>query len=272
MTCNTNHARQCLEDSINIVPRAEAGLTKLIRTEIFFRSLLIPSSFNKKGLQNLGFAFSILPLARAAGDNDYKRALLSRHLERFNTHPYLSSSIIGQVIHLEERCVGLAEGEETIKLKNMLAGPYAAIGDSFFWVSLRSFASLFSVIIALGGSLIAVGAFLLLFNPAHLYVRYRGFIEGYRKGRQSIEFMKSLDLPRLGGRIRKVTYLLTAILMALVLRLLSVDLENPWSWPTRIGLLLVILSFAFLIRRGFSPLTIFYVTMVGLVIIRVIWF
>ena len=51
------------------------------------------------------------------------------HLQMFNTHPYLTAAVIGSVVRLEE------DGDklEADHLKKAVMGPYAAIGDSFFW-------------------------------------------------------------------------------------------------------------------------------------------
>ena len=82
-------------------------------------------------MQGLGFAYAIAPLAAAEAEPGQREtsALLARHLQRFNTHPYMAAPIIGSVSRLE------AENRfsETADLKNALMGPYAAIGDPFFW-------------------------------------------------------------------------------------------------------------------------------------------
>ena len=57
-------------------------------------------------MQNLGFAFSVLPLAKNLKANkEQVTALLARHLQLFNTHPYLAAPIIGSVVHMEKNNV-----------------------------------------------------------------------------------------------------------------------------------------------------------------------
>ncbi len=177
---------------------------------VFLRSLFIQSSFNYHGMQNLGFAFSMLPLAGRLADNRERLAsMLTRHMQVFNTHPYLSGLIIGSVFHIEERSINAGNdkaGEaEAANLKNILMGPYAALGDSFFWGALKPFASVLSVLVALQHSLLAIPAFLFLYNPSHLWIRCRGFMEGYRRGKNSIDFIKLLDMPRLTRKIRWIS-------------------------------------------------------------------
>ncbi len=242
-----------------------------MRTEIFLRSLLIQSSFNNRGLQNLGFCFSLLPLIRNRQDPDEKKEVLERSLERFNTHPYLASAIVGAVLNLEGRG-SVAASEEALKLKNMLAGPYAAIGDSFFWNTLRYFSSVFAVILALTGSFTAVLAFLLLFNVPHLYVRYRGYAEGLRQGKKSVEFIKALDLPGSGGRIRRVSLILTGILVSLILLYSVEGFESSWSWPGAVAVFAFMILSVHLMKRGFSRIGIFYGTFGAAAITASLWY
>ena len=54
-------------------------------------------------------------------------------------------------------------------------GSYAAIGDSFFWGRSVIFCRRGRDHLALAGTLLAPLAFLLLYTPAHLWVRGRGF-------------------------------------------------------------------------------------------------
>jgi len=101
---------------------------------VFLRSLLIHSSFNFWRMQNLGFAYAMLPLIRRKGLNRKDvSGFLVRHLEGFNTHPYLSGPVIGSIARLEETTEGGQAGPICSEVKNTLMGPYAAIGDTFFW-------------------------------------------------------------------------------------------------------------------------------------------
>jgi len=41
--------------------------------------------------------------------------------------------VIGSVVKLEETAEDSHDGQDIIEVKNALMGPYAAIGDTFFW-------------------------------------------------------------------------------------------------------------------------------------------
>ena len=172
----------------------------------------------------------------------------------FNTHPYLTAPVIGAVARIEE------EGDTAAAdyLKKAVMGPYAAIGDPFFWGALRPFSALVAVILALKGFLLAPLAFVILYDPAHAWVRGKGFIEGYRLGKNSIEFIRGLNLPAVTGRIRFVSLILIGILAAVAADIAS----HSWTFLPEIpgkGVALVLIILCFMgVRRGISPVKILY--------------
>lgn len=144
-------------------------------------------------------------------------------------------------------------------LKNALMGPYAAIGDSFFWGALRSVSSVGAVILALSGTLLAPLFFLLVYTPAQWWVRGAGFLEGYRLRRNGIDFIRKLDLPETTGKARWLLLILTAVLAAIAVetagRLSQPLLPGiPWNIVAALVFLLVFLG----VRRGISQVRILY--------------
>jgi PTS system mannose-specific IID component len=207
-------------------------------------------------MQGLGFAYAIVPLATAQGEGvqPESSALLARHLQRFNTHPYMAAPIIGSITRLE--CED--RSSEVNDLKNALMGPYAAIGDSFFWSSLRPFSGIAAVCIAFKGILLAPLLFLLLYTPAHLWVRIRGFVTGWQQGKNGIEFIRGLDLPEKSRRTRWCSTLLLGIGAYLASMAEQIHtLFQPFILG-QVGGLLVILASFLAVRKGLSPLTILY--------------
>ena len=194
---------------------------------IFLRSLLIQSSFNFWRMQNLGFAFAIIPMIRqGGGENGRASRILIRHLQAFNTHPYLSGPIIGSVVKLEEEAGDSAEGREIIEMKNTLMGPYAAIGDTFFWGAWRPFCMIPAVILAMEGFILAPLLFLIVYNTLHVWVRLKGFVEGYRRGKEGIHFVRGMSLPGLAGKIRWLSLIMLGIMMVLATRHMSGGLSS----------------------------------------------
>jgi mannose PTS system EIID component len=208
-------------------------------------------------MQGLGFAFAVLPLIRAKGDTPESIAdQLARHTKMFNTHPYMAASVIGSVVRIEQE----GHPETADHLKNSVMGPYAAIGDPFFWGVLRSFSATAAVILALKGFLLAPLAFLLLYNPAHLWVRGKGFLEGYHQGQRGIDFIRGLNLPAVTARLKLPTLILIGILAAIA----AEAAYHPWSFISelfvKLGALVLIILCFLAVRRGVSPLKILYGT------------
>jgi PTS system mannose-specific IID component len=225
---------------------------------VFLRSLTIQVSFNFRRMQNLGFAFAMFPLiAEQRKDRREIEVFLARHLQMFNTHPYLVSSVIGSVTRIEEEACTPESAED---LKKTLMGPYAAIGDSFFWGALRSFSAVGAVILALAGILLAPLAFLLLYTPTQLWVRVKGFLEGYRYGRNGIDFIRVLDLPKESVKLRYLLLILISSLAAVAVDTAS----RSWNFPPEmpggaVGSVLLLLVFAG-VRLGISSVKILYGT------------
>lgn len=223
---------------------------------IFLRSLTIQVSFNFRRMQNLGFAFALFPMiAEQRKDRRETEVFLSRHLQMFNTHPYLVSSVIGSVVRIEEEASTPESAEE---LKKTLMGPYAAIGDSFFWGALRPFSAVGAVIPALAGTLLAPLAFLLLYTPAHLWIRVKGFLEGYRCGRNGIDFIRALDLPKVSVKIRYLSLILIGSLAAVAIDTACRYRIFPAGVPGRAAGFVLLLLVVAGIRRGVSSVKILY--------------
>ena len=189
-------------------------MNNLVLAKIFLRSFFISTTLNFRRMQNMGFAMAVIPAIRE-WDLTQKDAakLLTSHLQMFNTHPYFSASVAGSVVRLEEEHIkemGDDSSADAVAIKQVLAGPYAAIGDTFFWGALRPFAAIVSCVLAYRGYVLAPLAFLLLYTPAHVWVRLQGFLEGYRRGKQGIEFIRMLDLPRNAVNIRWASLIVLA--------------------------------------------------------------
>jgi mannose PTS system EIID component len=170
----------------------------------FWRSLFLQAAWNRRGMQNLGFAYAIDPALRALyPEPERRREALRRHLGFFNCHPYAAAAILGGAIHHEEQVAAGAELAGTpVAYKATLQGPLAAIGDGFFWTALRPF---FGALAALGALLLgvagAVGA-LAVYNVVHVGLRVGLFRAGYREGDAVVAVIARLSLPAVADRLR----------------------------------------------------------------------
>ena len=228
--------------------------------KIFLRSLFIHTTLNFRRMQNLGFTMAIIPVIRELKlQNKESEKLLTTHLQMFNTHPYFSAPIIGSIVRLEEEQAGHGEDCNASAIKQSFMASYAAIGDIFFWGALRPFASIVAAVLIYMGLIIAPVAFLLIYTPAHLWIRLKGFIEGYRKGKKGFEFIRSLDLPRVAVKIRW----LSLIILTGLLIWLSGD-GGYWPFIKTSGVIMKLTALAtvmlclLLIKKGVSQMYIIY--------------
>jgi len=239
--------------------------------KIFLRSLSIESSFNYSHMQNIGFAYSLIPLVRRLGGGRERTAgILQRHVRLFNTHPYMTGAIIGSVARIEAACPA-EDCPEAVALKESVMSPYAAMADPFFWGALRPLSLIVGVIMAVKGLVAAPIVSIVLYNAIHLWVRIKGFIEGYRHGRGAIDFIKTLNMPDMSRRIRWASLLLLALLATIVTTLQPLPGVESLGLLGLLPVLGVMLLFAWLVEKGVSPLMLLYgstVILVGVAVIQ----
>jgi PTS system mannose-specific IID component len=170
----------------------------------FWRGLFLQAAWNRRGMQNLGFAFAIDPALRALYPEPGRRAeALARHLEFFNCHPYTAAAILGGAIHHEERvAAGVEPAAAPAAYKATLQGPLAAVGDGFFWTALRPFFGALSAAGALLFGWPALVVTLAAYNAIHLAIRVGLFRAGYRGGDAVVASVARLSLPLVAERLR----------------------------------------------------------------------
>ncbi|PLX72731.1 MAG: hypothetical protein C0607_15610 [Azoarcus sp.] len=167
------------------------------RLHIWFRLLLLQASWNFERLQGIGFFYAILPGLKKLYPREQVLEAGQRNLGYFNTHIYMAPLVAGAVLKLEqERAADPAAAAIDIgEFKEMVAAPYAAIGDALFWGGLRPLAAGISLFFAVKGILWAPVIYLVLYNLVPLWFRTAFFARGYRQGLQSIEFVQQHNLP-----------------------------------------------------------------------------
>lgn len=173
------------------------AITKRSRRAVWRRQFLLQGCWNYEGMQNVGFAYAILPALREFYANRPEDALkaVKRHLEFFNTQPAMGSVILGASVRLEERVAeGKADPRAIGTFKVGLMGSLGAIGDSFFWGALRPMASVAGALLALLHPLLGVGALLFFYNVAHLSLRRRGFAAGMEGPEEAVGWLKRAAL------------------------------------------------------------------------------
>ncbi|UYA60261.1 PTS system, mannose-specific I [Pectobacterium sp. F1-1] len=169
---------------------------------VFIRSNLFQGSWNFERMQALGFCFSMVPVIRRLypENSEERKQAIKRHLEFFNTQPFVAAPVLGVTMAMEEqRANGAPIDDAAINgLKVGLMGPLAGVGDPIFWGTARPVFAALGAGIAMSGSLLGPVLFFVLFNLVRLLVRYYGVAYGYRKG---IDIVSDMG----GGFLQKMT-------------------------------------------------------------------
>lgn len=160
-------------------------LDKKIRRSVMWRSMFLQGSWNYERMQNGGWAYSLIPaLKKLYPSGEEAKEALKRHLELFNTHPYVAAPIIGVTLALEEeRANGADIDDAAIQgVKVGMMGPLAGIGDPVFWFTVRPIVGAIAASLAVGGSIIAPLFFFIVWNAIRIAFLWYTQEFGYKSG------------------------------------------------------------------------------------------
>jgi PTS system mannose-specific IID component len=210
-------------------------VTKGDLKSVWLRNMLTQASWNYERMQNLGYFYAMVPvLNRLYKSKEDRIAAGRRHMEFYNTHPYMTNAILGVNIALEEdRANGADVPDETIQgVKVGMMGPLAGVGDPVFWATMRPVLGAFAASFALQGNIMGPILFFVLWNGIRMGFQWVTQDIGYKQG---TAITKDLS----GGILQKITtgssILGMFILGVLVKRWVSLDIK-------------------FVVSKGFNPL------------------
>lgn len=176
-------------------------LSKKDRMAVCWRSTFLQGSWNYERMQNGGWAYSMIPaLKKLYTTKEDRAAALKRHLEFFNTHPYLAAPILGVTLALEEdRANGAPVDDVAINgVKVGMMGPLAGVGDPVFWFTARPIIGALGASLAISGNIVGPILFFVLWNVLRIAFLWYTQEFGYRAGSKITD-----DLS--GGLLQKVT-------------------------------------------------------------------
>ena len=176
-------------------------LSKSDRQKVWWRHQFLQGSWNYERMQNLGWAYALIPaIKKLYTSKEDRAAALERHLEFFNTHPYVAAPIIGVTLALEEERANGAEIDDTAiqGVKIGMMGPLAGVGDPVFWFTVRPILGALGASLAMAGNI--VGPLLFFFGWNIIRMAFLWYTQelGYKAGS---EITKDLS----GGIIQKIT-------------------------------------------------------------------
>ncbi|CAI3249767.1 PTS system mannose/fructose/sorbose family transporter subunit IID [Enterococcus cecorum] len=176
-------------------------LSKKDRLAVAWRSTFLQGSWNYERMQNGGWCYAMIPaIKKLYKDPEDRKAALKRHLEFFNTHPYVASPVLGVTLALEEdRANGAAVNDVAIQgVKIGMMGPLAGVGDPVFWFTVRPMLGALGASLALGGNILGPILFFVLWNAIRWGFMWYTQEFGYRAGSKITE-----DLS--GGLLQDIT-------------------------------------------------------------------
>ena len=174
---------------------------KKTRFKVAARSQFLQGSWNYERMQNGGYAFSMIPAIKKLYKTDEDRqAALKRHMEFFNTTPFMASPIIGVTLALEEeRANGGDVDDEAINgVKVGMMGPLAGVGDPVFWFTVRPILGALCASLAMSGNILGPIMFFVVWNLFRWGFQWYTQEFGYKAGSAITD-----DLS--GGLLQKVT-------------------------------------------------------------------
>ena len=199
------------------------SLTKQDRISVCWRSTFLQGSWNYERMQNGGFCYAMIPaIKRLYSTKEDQAAALKRHLEFFNTQPYVGAPILGVTMALEEdRANGAPVDDAAIQgVKVGMMGPLAGVGDPIFWFTVRPILGALAASFAMSGNILGPILFFVLWNVIRYAFLWYTQEFGYKAG---TAITKDLS----GGLLQKVTQgasiLGMFVLGALVQRWVSVS-------------------------------------------------
>lgn len=186
-------------EGIGSMENKRIHLTKRDLFNVFIRSNFLQASWNFERMQALGYCFGMVPIIKRLYQGADRIKGLRRHLEFYNTQPFVSAPIIGITAAMEEeRANGADIDDGAINgIKVGLMGPLAGVGDPVFWGTLRPILAALGASLATTGSIAGPLLFFILFNAVRLAVRWYGIVYGYQKGTDVIKDIAGNKLQKL---------------------------------------------------------------------------
>lgn len=246
-------------------------LSRSTRLRVCFKHQFLQGSWNFERMQNGGFAYLMQPALKELypDTNDYEEAL-SRHLEFFNTHPYVSAPIVGIVLNLEEkRANGEAISDQKIHdVKVGLMGPLAGVGDPVFWFTMRPILAALGAALALNYSLAGPILFFLAWNILRFGFLWIVQELGYSKGEDLVLNLNDSFLKKVSSAACMLGMFVIGVLVSRYVNINVAGLQSTLDLivPGLLGLCLFFFS-SYVLKKGMSPVLLIVVLLVACIIL-----
>lgn len=195
------------------------GFTRKTIRRCFLRSSMLNSVYNARGLQSVGFLYSVLPgLRELYPDDEAFAQSCARYSRHFNCHVIWAPLLCGAFLHAERHIAsGLVSPDMIEKFKETTLNSLSAVGDSFVSGSLVvSLMLLLSCLVMLENTQV-IWIFLAVLLLLALLLKAVTFFFGLARGFTVLRHIRRLNLINKGDYLKILNGILLAAFLALAL-------------------------------------------------------
>jgi len=203
---------------------------------LLIKSLFYQANLNHENMQGTGFSSMVKSAAKAKGV-DLDEDTIYNETAYFHTHPYLANFILGMWVKEYQK-----DGEPDF-YKKVYSSAFGALGDSFFWHSLRPLCFIVAAILGFNSPVLGLVTYLVLYNMLSLAFRFTGFSIGYEMGRDVIVFFNRINFNRWSSYLDNVSTFMLGFLLSFLVK------ESVGFNPLILGVLTVYLLIGLAIGR-----------------------
>jgi mannose/fructose/N-acetylgalactosamine-specific phosphotransferase system component IID len=185
---------------------------RLNNLKLMLKSLFYQGNWNYENMQGTGFNYLLNYVNKMLGLN-IDRCVLRKSSGYFNTNPYLITFMLGIW------CKEYRKKSDTDYVKRIYAPALAALGDRFFWHTLKPLSFLISAFVCFYSPILAFIIYLTFFNSFHLFFLYKGYDIGFYYGRNTINWFNRIRFSKWSVYAEYLMLFLIGILLARVCRI-----------------------------------------------------
>ena len=247
-------------------------LTKQDRKKVWWRHQFLQGSWNYERMQNGGWCYSIIPAIKKLYPNKEDQiAALKRHMEFYNTHPYVSSPVMGVTLALEEEKANGENVDDTAiqGVKVGMMGPLAGVGDPVFWFTMRPILAPVGASLALSQNVLGPIFFFVAWNVLRFGFLWITQELGYKKGTKLITDLSDTFLKNVTLAASMLGMFVIGILVQRFVQINVVSIQSDLDMVLP-GVLSLCVFFGCtkILKKGFSPVLLIVILFILCVILE----
>ena len=247
-------------------------LTKQDRKKVWWRHQFLQGSWNYERMQNGGWCYSIIPAIKKLYSNKEDQiAALKRHMEFYNTHPYVSSPVMGVTLALEEEKANGENVDDTAiqGVKVGMMGPLAGVGDPVFWFTMRPILAAVGASLALSQNILGPIFFFVAWNVLRFGFLWITQELGYKKGTRLITDLSDTFLKNVTLAASMLGMFVIGILVQRFVQINVVSIQSDLDMVLP-GILSLCLFFGCtkILKKGFSPVLLIVILFILCIILE----